>query len=109
MLSSGPSKTVKDFYMACNAGDYTKAETYLASDVKSVISSGLGSAIGGTKTLCQLSTKDGTVSSIDVKSEQINGDSAQVTIVIHYKDNTTKEDSGSLVKEKDGWKLGAGH
>ena len=45
--AKSPSKVVEAAYMAANAGEYSKAESYQSSEAIDVMKSGLGALVGG--------------------------------------------------------------
>jgi len=92
--------------MACNAGDYSKAEGFLSADTKKLIHGDLGAMAGGIKHVCDEASKGGMIDSIDVKSEKIRGEGATVIADIHFKDKSVKaDDKSELVRENGAWKL----
>lgn len=109
ILASSPSTVVKDSYMACNAGNYSKAESYLSSDLKNVVSGGMGMMAGGIKGICDNASHNGTISEVDIRSESIRGEGATVVADIHFKDGSSKAaDITQLIKENGDWKISPG-
>jgi hypothetical protein len=49
----------------------------------------------------------GTISGVDVKSENIQGEVATVVAGLHFKDGTSKPgDTTDLIKENGDWRIG---
>jgi hypothetical protein len=108
-FGASPSTVVKTFYMSCNAGEYSKAEDTLATDTKKLIHGDLGGLIGAMKGFCDKESRQGTITNIDIKSENIRGEGATVISDIHFKDKGTKSDDKSeLIKENGAWKITPG-
>jgi len=104
-----PSQVVKAFYEAANAARYSEVEQYIASDTLSLVKGTLGAFAGGLKGWCDLETKNGTLTKVDIIREEARGEGATVFARIHFKDGTTKEnDKTQLIKEKGEWKITTG-
>jgi heat shock protein HslJ len=87
--------------MKGNAGQYSEVEPLFSADLQSLMHSPQAAAGGGIKSFCDGNTRGGTITAVDVVSEEIKGEGAKVVVNIHFKDGTTKEhDSNSLIKEK---------
>ena len=105
-MQDSPSAVIRKLYMACNAGEYSKVDDLLSTDLKKMVHEGLGVAAGGIKGICDENSRNGTITSIDVKTETIRGEGATVIIDIHFKDNSVKSnDDNQLVKENGAWKV----
>jgi hypothetical protein len=110
LFGSSPSNVVKTFYMSCNSGEYSKAEDILSSDSKKLIHGDLGGLIGGMKGLCDKDSRDGTITSIDIKSENVRGEGASVIFDVHFKNNDANPGATEeLIKENGTWKIAPGH
>src|SRR5271157_2288618 len=105
-FGSTPSSVVKQSYMYCNSGEYSKAEEFLSADLKKLIHGDIGVMGGGVKAACEKSSHGGTITSIEVKSETVRGEGATVIVDIHFKDNSVKRDDRTeLIKENGSWKI----
>lgn len=106
ILGSTPSSVVKDSYIACNAGEYSKAKSYFTKDVQNLLDGTIGTAAGGIKRACDEGSHNGNISKVDITSEKIRGEGATVIADIHFKDGTTnKGDVTQLIKENGVWKI----
>lgn len=109
LFGASPSDAVKNLYAACDRGEYSKAEDLFSADLKKAVHSDMVALVGGTKGVCDLATKGGTLTSVDVKSETIRGEGAIVIADLHYKDGSTRQgDKSELIKENGAWKLTTG-
>jgi hypothetical protein len=105
-FTSSPSEVVKSFYMSCNSGEYSKAESSLSADAQRLMHSEIGAMAGGTKGVCDQNTRRGTIAGVDTVSEEIRGEGATVVVSIRYKDGQAqRDDKNSLIKENGAWKL----
>jgi hypothetical protein len=107
--ANSPSAVVKAFYMAANDGKYSEAEDMLTKEAKDAVNGPLGQMSGGFKGICDKNTKKGTISSVDVVSEDIRGEGASVTVTIHFKDGSEKKDDKNGLIRRDGkWQVTIG-
>jgi hypothetical protein len=99
-FQDSPSAALKKLYMVCKAGEYSKVDELLSSDLRKA-------ELGvGTKYFCDDVTRNGTITSIDVKSENIRGEGATVVFDIHFKNGALQSNGdGQLVKENGAWKV----
>jgi hypothetical protein len=103
---SSPSSVVKKLFETCNAGEYSKAKDLYTTSLQKTIDGELGAMAGGMKGLCDSSTRNGTMTSIEIKSEEKRGEGAIVVANIHFKDNSTNEgDQTELIKENGVWRV----
>jgi Domain of unknown function (DUF4878) len=102
-FEDGPAKAVKEFYFNCNAGEYTKADAVLSSDAKAYLQGDLGINSGGLRSVCEHTTRNFTVTAVDLKSQKIEDDTADVIVTVHYNDGSSSNESNSLVKENGAW------
>ena len=103
---SGPSDVVKRLYDVCNAGEYSKATGLLSTGLQKSLDGGLGAITGGIKGACDKSTRNGTMTSVEIKSEETRGEGAIVIANIHFKDgSTTPGDRTELIKENGAWRI----
>lgn len=109
IFAESPSSVVKDAYMACNSGEYSKLDQYLSADTKKMVHSDRATAVGGLKKACDESSHNGTITSIEIKSETMRGEGATVVADIHFRDGSTdRGDVTELVVEDGKWKETAG-
>lgn len=109
ILGTDPGSVVRNQYMACNSGNYSKAESYLTPELKRLVDGDLGTASGGIKGLCDQATHNGNISTVVIKSTSMRGEGAQVVADIHFKDGSVKAgDITQLLKEDGNWKITIG-
>lgn len=77
LFGKSPGEVVKAAYMAANAGQYSEAEKYLSSEVLNAMKGGLGVLAGGMKGMWDKTTRDGTIDSIEILSEEVRGEGAK--------------------------------
>jgi hypothetical protein len=103
---SSPSSVVKKLFNACNAGEYSKAKELYTTSLQKTIDGDLGALAGGMKGICDDETRNGTITNVEIKSEDVRGEGAVVIANIHFKDGNTKEaDKSELIKENGVWRL----
>jgi hypothetical protein len=103
---NSPTNVVTRFYTLANEGKYTEAKTLLSKEAAAAVDGELGQLVGGFKGICDKNTKNGTITSIDPVSEEIRGEGATVTVTIHYKDGSAKQnDKSGLVRQNGKWLL----
>jgi len=108
-FSDSPAQVVKAFYMEYNEGKYSEVDRLLSADVSRAVHGPLAQARGGFKGLCDFNTRNGTITRIDVISEEIRGEGATVIVRIRFRDGSVKEnDRNLLIRENGGWKLTGG-
>ncbi|MGO8758324.1 MAG: DUF4878 domain-containing protein [Terracidiphilus sp.] len=107
-FSASPSAVARQFYTSCNAGDYSKAEDTLSVDARNLLHGDMGALAGGVKGVCDKMSKGGTMTSVDIVSETVRGEGADVNAKLHFKDGSTTEDHEPMVKEKGAWKIATG-
>ena len=106
---SSPTSIVKDYYTACNAGNYSTAENYLSEDARNLNHGSLGQLAGGTKAACDHDSRNGTVTTVEIKSESVRGEGATVIANIHFKNGSVKiGDVTQMIKENGNWKVTTG-
>ena len=103
-----PSEVVVAAYMAGNEGAYSEAEKYVSSEVISAMKSGLGALVGGLKGYWDETTRNGTIQKIEILTEKVRGEGANVSFRIHFKDKIIKYDHELLIKEGGQWKISMG-
>jgi len=104
-----PGEVVRAFYLAANAGKYSEAEEMLNSEYKQAVSGFLGQMAGGFKGICDKISKNGSISAVDIVSEEVRGEGATVVVNIRFKDGTTNQnDRNQLVLQNGKWLLTTG-
>jgi hypothetical protein len=102
-LFSSPGKTTKNFYRAVEAGKLDQATKMVSSKVKS----GMGDQ--KMRTMLSEATRKirehRGIDSIEITSEQVTGDVADVSGTIKYSDGTSENFNQKLLKEDGDWKL----
>lgn len=102
----GPAQTVESFYRHVEDGELDAAIE--------LISQGTLSQLGEDKMRAALrqATQDiqekGGIDKIEVVEEKTTGEVSEVTVVIHYGDNSTSRESVDLVQEDGDWRLQPG-
>lgn len=102
LFNSGPGQTVKNFYYAVEAGKIEEAKNLLSAQVTATYGAKLSQA------LVQASEdikRKGGIQSIDVISENINGDIAAVTSKTTFGNGQSTTDASRLLKEDGQWKI----
>jgi len=108
-FSESPSSIVRALYMSCNAGEYSKVEPLLSSDLQKLVHGDMGTMAGGIKGICDKESNNGSIAGIDVVSEEIKGEGAMVIVNVRYKDGTMKRnDRNPCIKENGSWKIAPG-
>ncbi len=105
---SSPSKTAKAFYDTANRGKYDEAKKYLSSDFLNALSGPLGAMGGGTKSILDKATRNGTIEKVEVIKEEIRGDGAVVHVKLHLKGGKIEQDDTPLIREGGVWKITIG-
>ncbi len=101
-FKNSPSDLVKKYFASCNSDEYSKAEETLATDAKKLIHGGLVS--GGLRGMCEEASRDGTIDSVEIKSETIRGEGATVVVLIR-RDRSSRADFLQTIKEDGSWKI----
>ncbi len=96
---SGPGAAVEAFLMAGNAGDYAKAESYVASGSLASVKS------MGTKAMLDMMTRDGTLKSVEIVSETESGPGVAVYARLLFQDGGMTDGTYSMIQEGGSWKL----
>ncbi|WP_420629138.1 DUF4878 domain-containing protein [Candidatus Leptofilum sp.] len=101
--SSGPGKVVERFFQAIEAGEITEAIGYL--------SSGAVQSLGEDKWRALLSQgtadieADGGLDKIDIISEEVTGETAEVEVEFTYGNGNQDSDTVDLIEEDGDWKI----
>ena len=102
-LFGGPAKATKDFYYALDAGRIDEAMEMVSSQSKSAL--GEQKLRGVLGDITRKIKQRGGIASIDITSEDVTGEIADVTGVIKYNDKTSENFNQKLFKEKGDWKF----
>jgi hypothetical protein len=108
-LQKSPGEVVQAYNIACNEGKYSDVKVLFSEDVQKMIAGDMGQLAGGIKGVCDKDTRDGTVTKVDIVSQDIRGEGATVIATIFFKDGTKKNDDKTvLIKENGAWRITAG-
>jgi|ERR1051326_1709271 hypothetical protein len=102
-LFGGPGKATKNFYYALEAGKVDEAMEMVSNQTKSAL--GQQKLRGVLSDVTRKIKQRGGIASIEVTSEEITGEIADVAGAIKYKDGTNESFTQKLLKEKGDWKL----
>ena len=102
-LFGGPGKATKNFYYALEAGRLDDAIGMVSNQTKGSL--GEQKLRGVLSDLTRKIKQHGGISSIEVTSEEITGEIADVAGAIEYKDGTSESFTQKLFKEQGDWKL----
>jgi len=102
-LFGGPAKATKNFYYALDAGRIDEAMEMVSSQSKSAL--GEQKLRGVLSDITRKIKQRGGIASIDITSEEITGEIADVAGVINYTDGTGENFNQKLFKEKGDWKF----
>ncbi len=101
--ATSPSGTVRKFYGYLQAEDAEKALSLFS--VQFVNTLGRDKLLAGIeRTIQQVETKGG-IKSVQIKEEEIDGDSAKVLSVVRFGNGEESSDTTKLVMEDGSWKL----
>jgi len=103
-----PSEVVTQFYLLVSKGKYESASKYLSSDAKLMF--GLFVRVAeGMKQFASEEFGSQVIRRVEILSERISGNQAEVRYILHYTDGTKgSADSDVLIKEKGQRKIGLG-
>jgi len=99
----GPGDTIIKIYGAANDGWYSTAEQYIFSEILTNLKQNYGSLY--LIDLWDIYTDFGKIKDIEVISEDVRGERADVTFRVHFQDGKTKEDHDLMFKEGQRWKI----
>ena len=106
--TKSPSAVVTQFYLSGSKGEYEDAAKYLSSEAKLVFGLFVGVA-EGMKQFASEEFEGQAVRRVEILSEHISGNQAEVRYILHYEDGSRGlADSDVLVKEDGQWKIGLG-
>jgi len=95
----GPSGTVKAWFNAMNDAKYSEAIEYLGAGLVEV------GKIDGGKSMSDEMTHQGTMTKLEIVSEEVRGEGATVKVRVHFKDGGVEDQDVSLVKKDGKWKV----
>ncbi|MGD2087167.1 MAG: hypothetical protein PVH61_13370 [Candidatus Aminicenantes bacterium] len=100
-----PSELVIAAYMAANKGEYSETLEYIHTEVSFAIMSSGG--MHKLKELWDKATRNGNIKRIEILSQEIRGEGAEVFFKILFKDGQKKVIKEKLLKDygDGGWKL----
>jgi hypothetical protein len=106
--AKSPSEVVTQFYLLASKGNYDSASKYLSSDARLMFGLFVGVA-EGMKQFASDEFGNQVIRRVEILSERISGNQAEVRYILHYTDGTKgSADSDALIKEKGQWKIGLG-
>jgi hypothetical protein len=99
----GPAKATKDFYYALEAGRIDEAVEMVSNQTKSAMGEQKLRGVLGDVT--RKIKERGGISSIEISSEEVTGEIADVAGTVTYENGTSERINQKLLKEKGDWKL----
>jgi Domain of unknown function (DUF4878) len=108
-VRKSPGDAVRSFLLAANEGRYSEVEAMFAYDAKNAIGGTAAQMAGGVKTMCDSASRNGTISKVEITSEEVRGEGATVVARIMFKDGSSEDSfKANLVKEKGVWRFTLG-
>lgn len=101
LMDSGPASTVKAFYKETETGKLTEAVERVTGPAVQMM--GKEKLKAGLALQTEKIKQKGGIKSIEIKSEEINGEMATVEALLTYGDGSTETDKEKLVKGEKGW------
>lgn len=102
-FAKGPSDVIESFHTRVEAGKLDSAIELLSSQTRSQLSPAkLKQAL--QKTTQEIDSKKG-IKKVEVIEEKIIGETAEVTVKIHFGDETELTDKNSLIMEDGEWRI----
>lgn len=102
-LFGGPGQATKNFYYALEAGRVDEAMKTVSSQTKSALGEPKLRAL--LTDLTRKIKQRGGIASIEITSEEITGEIADVTGTVKYEDGTSESFTQKLFKENGDWKF----
>ncbi len=104
--SKSPSQVVTEFFQLMSQEKYEAASKYVSSEAKPLFAF-FTSLAEGLKQFASEEFGSRAIRRVEILSERINGNQAEVHYIFHYTDGSQDpEGSDILVKEKGRWKIG---
>jgi len=99
-LTMSPSDVVVAAYRDANAGQFSQADAYLASDLRSIEAQD-----GGSRLVWRLNTRNQSLRSISPTRTDTTGDTSTVAATLIFADGCRREAEVDLRREWDGWHI----
>ena len=99
-----PSTVVKDFYTYAEAGKVNDAYKLVTDEGKEMLKK-YGGGVSAISSITDKIKKKGGIKTIEILSEKITGDTANVSFRLTYGDGTIMEDNEKLIKEQGAWRI----
>jgi hypothetical protein len=97
---NSPTAAVKGWFDAMNAGKLQDANAYLSDGMREMMTK-----MDGGKSLSDDLTNQGTMTKLEIVSEEVRGEGATVKARVHFKDGSVEDQNISLVQENKKWKI----
>jgi len=97
---SGPGSVVQEFTTAISEGDSDAMLEHIAPSDRETLRPKLGLI---ASLAAQQTEQRGGLDSVEILSEEVDGDTATVTYKTHYGDGTEEEDSATLTQVDGVW------
>lgn len=105
-FSKQPGDVVKTFYSAANEGKYSEVEEMISDNAKNILTGTIGQMTGGLKGFCDKSTRNGTLTKVEITKEDVRGEGATVFAKLVFKDGSSdNNDKTFLIKQNGAWKV----
>lgn len=101
VFDSGPAGTLKAFYKEVETGKLTEATDRLTGPAVQMM--GKEKLKAGLANQSEKMKQKGGIKSIEIKSEEINGETAAVEALLTFGDGSTDSDKTKFVKGEKGW------
>lgn len=102
LFSSGPGGVVEKFYRYVEKGELEAAKNLFAKQIKETMGGKIMAGLAGETN--KIKDKGG-IKSIEIKNEEINGESARVATRVVYGNGADKNEDTKLIKEDGAWKI----
>lgn len=103
VFSTGPGKTVQNFFNALEGGKIQEAKSYLSNHTLQSLGTDKWDSVL-TQMSQAINTKGG-INKLDITEENVNGDIAKVSVQISFGNDTQETSVLDLIKENNKWKL----
>lgn len=102
LFSPGPGKVVEKFYQYVEKGELEAAKNLFTKEIREAMG---GKIMAGLSEETNEINAKGGVKDIEIKSEEITGESARVTARVSYGNGSDKSDNTKLIKEDGAWRI----
>ena len=99
-----PSAVVKKFYERVEAGKVNDAYELITLEGKAMLRS-FGGPVNALSSMTKKIKAKGGIKSINIQSEEVTGDMAEVVFSLAFGDGTMENNSDKLIKEEGAWKI----